>query len=300
MEKIIDIPTIKARTIVTRNKSNSWFGYEYNMNIYRGCNHGCLYCDSRWDTYKVDDFDTIRAKDDTLRIIRNDLASKRLKGIICTGAMSDPYNPLEARLNLTRNSLMLISAYNFGVSVITKSTLVTRDTEILIDIAEKAPVIVKITITTSDDKLSKIIEPNAPPSSERFNALKHLTDQGIFAGVLLMPILPFITDNVENIEKLVDESAKAGAKFIFARFDVTLRGNQRDWYFNKLDKLFPGLSTKYKTLYGDTAFCSSPKAKELNSLFRQKCKQYGILYRMKDIVRESRKAYTQPSLFDML
>ena len=164
---------IPAKTIVTQVKKHNWFGIDYNMNIYRGCSHGCIYCDSRSLCYKIENFYTIRAKQDALRIIRDDLLKKRKRGVVATGAMSDPYNPLEKEYKLTRNALELLNAYRFGVAIATKSDLICRDINILKDIQVHSPVLVKMTITTDNDNLCEIIEPKAPLSSERFSAVKN-------------------------------------------------------------------------------------------------------------------------------
>jgi DNA repair photolyase len=175
---------ISAKTIVTRTKSTAWFGTEYNMNIYKGCCHGCIYCDSRSDCYHVGDFDRVRTKENALAIIRDDLRRKTKTGVVSTGAMSDPYNPFEEELQLTRHALELINAYHFGVAIDTKSPLVTRDIDVFKEIKEHSPVLVKITITSADDGLCQKIEPNVAVSSERFKAVKELSDNGIYCGVL--------------------------------------------------------------------------------------------------------------------
>jgi DNA repair photolyase len=156
---------ISAKTIVTSTKNSAWFGVEYNMNIYKGCCHGCIYCDSRSDCYRLDDFDRVRTKENALSIIRDELRRKSKTGVVGTGAMSDPYNPFEEELQLTRHSLELINAYKFGVAIATKSPLVTRDIDILRNIKEHSPTLVKITITTVNDELCKKIEPNVAVSS---------------------------------------------------------------------------------------------------------------------------------------
>ncbi len=294
---------ILAKTIVTRPKSGGWFGTEYNMNIYRGCSHGCIYCDSRSDCYQVKDFDQVKAKEDALRIIRDDLRRKVRTGVIGTGAMSDPYNPYERELCLTRHALELVDAFGFGIAVATKSRLLLRDTDILTSIKEHSPVLCKVTVTTADDSLSKKIEPGVPCSSERFEMIADLTGQGIFTGVLLMPVLPWLEDSEENILAIVRHAHEAGARFIYAGFGVTLRGNQREWYFNELERLFPGqnLPERYMRRYGNQYKCSSSNAAALWKVFSAECEKYGILYRMKDIVHAYRRSYeiTQLNIFDI-
>lgn len=282
---------IPAKTIVTKTKSSQWFGTDYNMNIYRGCCHGCIYCDSRSECYRVDDFDTVKAKGNALEIIRNDLRRKAQKGVVATGSMSDPYNPFEKELKLTRNALELINAYGFGVSIATKSDLILRDIDILSDIKSHSPVIAKITITTADDEMCKKIEPNAPVSSRRFSAVKQLSGNGLFAGVLLMPVLPFLEDTEENILSIVRNAHKSGARFIYAAFGVTLRDNQREYFYEKLDGLYPGLKDKYIRQYGNRYSCGSPKAKRLWKVFSAECDRLGLLYNMQDIIRCYKTGY---------
>lgn len=285
--------TIPAKTIVSRSKNSAWFGAEYNMNIYRGCSHGCIYCDSRSSCYGTEEFDRIRVKENALEIIRNDLRRKVKSGVVATGSMSDPYNPREAELGLTRRALELIHAYEFGVAIATKSDLLLRDADILREIAEHSPVLCKITITTCDDRLCKKIEGGAAPSSKRFDALRVLSGQGIYAGVLLMPVLPFLEDSPENILGIVNQAAAAGARFIYPAFGMTLRDIQRDWYFQKLEELFPGrrLPEKYLRTFGNAYQCTSPRAKELWNLFKKECDSLGLLYRMTDIIRGYRQGY---------
>ncbi|HYE80844.1 MAG TPA: radical SAM protein [Clostridia bacterium] len=283
---------IPAKSIISGyTEGNSWFGNNYNMNIYKGCCHGCIYCDSRSECYRVDNFDEVRAKENALALIERELKSKRKKGVVGTGAMSDPYNPFEKEYRLTRGALELIDRYRFGVSIATKSDLVTRDTDVLKSIQSHSPVLIKITITTCEDGLSKKIEPNAPLSSRRFEVISELSGKGIFAGILLMPVLPFLEDNEENIKGIVSSAFKSGARFIYPAFGVTLRQNQREWYYNKLDELFPSLKEKYIKQFGNAYECRSTEAKQLWQLFGEECERYGILYRMKDIIDSYKRGY---------
>ena len=293
---------IPAKTIVTATKSREWFGIDYNMNIYRGCCHGCIYCDSRSSCYQIKDFDQVRAKENALLTIRNDLRRKVRSGVVGTGSMSDPYNPFEKELLLTRHALELIDAFDFGVAIATKSTLLLRDLDILQTIKEHSPVLCKVTITTANDTLSKKIEPGVPPSSERFAMINTLSQAGIFSGILLMPVLPWLEDSEQNILSLIHHAHEAGARFIYAAFGMTLRDNQRDWYYAKLEKLFPGqgLSDRYRRQYGYQYKCSSPHASRLWEIFSQECERLNILSRMKDIIPAYQKKYqmTQLRLFD--
>jgi len=292
----MEIPQIPAKTIVTKTKSTAWFGCDYNMNIYRGCCHGCIYCDSRSDCYRNTDFDTVKAKENALQIIRDNLRRKVKKGVISTGSMSDPYNPFEKELKLTRNSLELINAFKFGVSIATKSPLVTRDIDILKDIKEHSPVLVKITITTADDKLCKIIEPHVASSSERFDALRKLADEGIFCGILMMPILPYINDTEENILGIVRKAKEAGCRFVYPAFGVTMRDSQREYYYSKLKEFRPELVDVYKKRFGTYYQCSSPNARKLWTVFKKECEKLGMLYNMKDIVSYYKMGYKNSQL----
>ncbi len=286
---------IPAKTIISKYiKENSWFGINYNMNIYKGCCHGCIYCDSRSECYGIKDFDKVRAKENAVEIINKELKSKRKTGVIGTGAMSDPYNPFEKDLMLTRKALEQIDAFNFGIAIATKSNLIERDIDILKKIKKHSPVLVKITITTFEDELCKKIEPKVCESSKRFETIKKLSDNGIFTGILLMPILPFINDSPSNIINIVRKASKCGAKFIFAYgMGVTLRQNQRDYFYNELIRLFPdeNLVERYNTMFKNNYECSSPNLKNLWGIFKNECDKLGILYNMKDIISAYKSSY---------
>lgn len=275
----MDVPTIPARSIVIKNKSTAWFGTRYTMNIYRGCSHGCIYCDSRSECYGVQDFDTVRVKSDALAVIRNDLRSKTQSGVVTTGSMSDPYNPFEKELQLTRHALELLDAYGFGAAVATKGTLITRDADILREIASHSPVLCKITVTTCDDVLAAKLEPRAPSSSARLAAVEKLAGQGIFTGILLMPVLPFLEDTPDGVRRLVRAAYNAGARFVYPAFGVTLRQNQRAYFLDRLDELFPGggLRARYVRQFGTQYECRSPRARELWQAFTGECRATGLL-----------------------
>ncbi|GAA0237495.1 SPL family radical SAM protein [Metaclostridioides mangenotii] len=291
---------IPAKTIVNKTKTSCWFGINYIMNIYKGCCHGCIYCDSRSRCYQIDNFDTVRAKLDSTDMIDRELKSKIKKGVIGTGAMSDPYNPFEKKYKLTREALKLIDKYRFGVAIDTKSSLITRDIDILKDIKDHSPTIAKITITTWDDKISKIVEPYVSSSSERFESIRKLSEAGIYTGILMGPMLPFIEDTKDNVMGIVNLAYENGANFISTHPGLTLRDNQREWYYNKLDETFPNLKHKYIKTYEDRYDCLSPKYKELMYIFKEECAKKNILYKMEDIIDAYKKSYetTQISLFD--
>lgn len=285
---------IPAKTIITRTKAPAkWFGIDYNMNIYKGCCHGCIYCDSRSDCYGVDQFDKVRVKENALEIIRDDLRRKTRSGVVGTGAMSDPYNPFEQKLKLSRHALELCDAFGFGAAIATKSSLLERDIDVLQSIAEHSAVLLKITVTTADDGLAAKIEPNVSRPSRRFEMIEKLTKAGLYTGILLMPVLPFIEDNRANIGEIIHRAADVGAKFIYPAFGMTLRGNQRVWYYQKLNELFPGkgLAETYQRRYGEYYECISPQAKKLWEYFSKECKKNQIVYRMEDIISQYKRPY---------
>lgn len=289
--------TIPAKTILQKNKSTAWFGNDYNMNLYRGCCHGCVYCDSRSECYRIERFDEVRAKENALPILRDELRRKT-PGIVGTGSMSDPYNPFEESELLSRHAAELIDAFGFGLTVITKSTLITRDIDIFQSIREHSPILLKMTVTTADDTLSRLVEPNAPPSSERFAALARLSGAGLFTGITLMPVLPFLEDSDENIRAIVKKAAQSGVRAIYPAFGMTLRDRQRDYYLDALDRLFPEkkLSERYRKQFGGFYECRSPRVKALWRVFTEECERAGILYEMRDIVRAYRLGYGEDQL----
>ncbi len=286
---------VPAKTLVSGYVENDyWFGKNYNMNIYRGCSHGCIYCDSRSECYHIDDFDEVKVKENALWLIERDLRSKRVKGVVGTGAMSDPYNPLEKTEELTRNALKLIDKYNFGIALATKGTLVTRDIDVFKSIQKHSPVIVKITITTADDDIARLIEPNAPVSSERFAAVRELSAAGIPVCILLMPVLPFITDNNESLMNIIKRASENGARYIYAAMGVTLRQNQKLWYYKELDRRFPGVRELYEKTYLPKSYEHISKdAKSLWDSFKIEAGRLGIITDMKKIIADYKKGYDE-------
>lgn len=295
--------TIPAKTIITKNRDTSWFGADYNMNLYRGCNHGCIYCDSRSLCYHVEDFDHVRVKENALLIVRDELRRKVRKGVVGSGAMSDAYNSFERTELVTRHALELIDAFGFGVSMLTKSELILRDIDIYQSIAEHSPALCMMTITTADDGLSGIIEPGAPVSSRRFETIRRLSDAGIHTGVVMTPLLPFLEDTEENIREMVKRSRDARARFLYGIMGVTVRDGQREYFYDGLTKGFPqvGLAEKYMRTYGNRYYCASRRAKALWEFFAGECQAAGLLYDMRDIIHDYKKGYecTQMS-FDFL
>ena len=249
------------------------------MNIYRGCLHGCIYCDSRSLCYQMNHkFEDIEVKANAVGLLENTLRRKRNKCMIGTGAMSDPYMPIEEKLGNMRKCLEVIERYGFGVTMITKSTKVLRDLDLLKKINEKSKCIVQMTLTTYDEDLCRIVEPNVETTYERFRALEILRDNGIPTVVWLCPILPFINDTEENIRGIVDYRVRAEVKGII-NFDmgVTLRDGNREYFYKKLDEHFPGLKEKYIRMYGNSYQLSSPNSRQLNMIYKSECIKNGIM-----------------------
>lgn len=280
------IPEIKAKTIIQNkaDKNHFWFGFDYNMNLYQGCHHGCIYCDSRSDCYQILNFDQIKVKHNVLTLLSKELCSKKRKGVIAIGAMSDPYNHYEQQLKITHQALKIIKQTNFGVMITTKSHTLINDLELIKQINDKQSVLICMTITCGDDSLAKLIEPNVSISSKRFETIKQLRQHNIYAGVLMTPILPFINDTPENIREIIYRAHLANASFVYPMFGVTLRDHQRDYFYTQLDHLFPGCKERYIKQFGNTYLCNSPRLYELKNIFIEECHKYNIIYKMEDII----------------
>ncbi|MCK4490327.1 MAG: radical SAM protein [Anaerolineales bacterium] len=270
------ITEITAKTILNHVKQpDPWFGLKYNMNLYRGCQHQCIYCDSRSDCYRIGDFSEIRVKVNALDLLEDVLPRKRMRGTIGFGSMNDPYMPVEREYQLTGKALEIISSNNFPVHILTKSDLVLRDIDLLKNISWVYAA-VSFTITTADDELARKLEPGAPLPSDRFRAMLKLAEAGILTGVTMMPMLPFLEDNEQNVLQIVSRAHDSGAAYIIPSFGVSLRPGSREYYYHKLDQLFPGLKEKYINRYSDQYQCSVPGWRELNKAFQEEINRTGI------------------------
>jgi len=274
------IKEIKAKALLNSvRQPDDWFGLMYNMNLYRGCQHQCIYCDSRSACYQIENFSDVLVKANAVDLLRIELSRKRVKGTIGFGSMNDPYMPIELQRTLTRQALQVIAEFHFPVHIITKSNLVLRDLDILCEV-NQVYAAVSITITTPDDTLGKKIEPGAPKVSERFKALQVLATNGITAGIALMPVLPFLEDDLENIHQIVFKAHQAGVGYIIPSFGMSLRDRQREYYYQKLDRLFPGLRQQYHRIYGDQYRVAARNSNLLESKFKDWCREFGIATRM--------------------
>jgi DNA repair photolyase len=248
------------------------------MNLYRGCQHGCIYCDSRSTCYHIEHaFEDIEVKENALSLLEDALRRKRKPCMIGMGAMTDPYIPLEEELRHTRQALKLIEQYGFGATLITKSARVLQDLELLKRINTQTKCVIQMTMTTHDENLCRKIEPNVSTTGERFEALKVLRDAGIPTVVWLCPILPFLNDTPENINGILDDCIEAGVRGVICfGMGLTLRDGNREYFYRQLDHQFLGLKERYIHRYGSAYMLDSPRSNELMQLFRRRCREAGI------------------------
>lgn len=272
------------------------------MNLFRGCVHGCIYCDSRSACYQINhDFEDIEIKRDAARILEGQLKKRRKRSMIGTGSMCDSYMPFAETLEITRQCLHVIERYGFGLAILTKSAAILRDMDILKRINENARCVAEMTLTTYNEDLCKKIEPNVSTTFKRFKALEAFRDAGISTVVWLSPILPFINDTAENLRGLLDYCVRAGVAAILCfGFGVTMREGDREYFYAQLDKKFPGVKERYIKAFGSSYECISPNNEELTSIFREVCAKHNIIHDTDEVfsfIRRFDQAPTQLSLF---
>ena len=277
------------------------------MNLYRGCSHGCIYCDSRSKCYHMEhDFEDIEIKANAIELLENALKRKRVKCMLGTGAMTDPYIPLESKIGNVRKALALADRYGFGFTLITKSDRVLRDLDLLKAINDKTKCVVQMTLTTYDEDLCRKIEPNVSTTKERFAALKKLHEADIPTVVWLCPILPFINDTEENIRGILEYCIEAKVYGVICfGMGLTLREGNREYFYNQLDRLFPHMKERYMRLYGTQYQVNSPKNNALMKVFHQICEGNGIVHDNAEIFAylsgfEEKDGPIQLNLFDNL
>ena len=277
------------------------------MNLYRGCSHGCIYCDSRSKCYHMEhDFEDIEVKVNAIELLENALKRKRVKCMLGTGAMTDPYIPLESKIGNVRKALALADQYGFGFTLITKSDRVLRDLDLLKAINDKTKCVVQMTLTTYDEDLCRKIEPNVSTTKERFEALKKLHEADIPTVVWLCPILPFINDTEENIRGILEYCIEAKVYGVICfGMGLTLREGNREYFYNQLDRLFPHMKERYMRLYGTQYQVNSPKNNALMKVFHQICEGNGIVHDNAEIFAylsgfEEKDGPIQLNLFDDL
>ena len=285
---------VDAKAVLTR-----WNG----LNIYRGCAHGCVYCDSRSACYRfTHPFEDVEVKRNVPELLEALLQKKRKKIVISTGSMSDPYQPCERELKLTRRFLELIDQYGFGASVIPKPDLVLRDIDLFESIDRKTKSVLQMTLTVADEGLSRILEPNVCTTARRYEVLKAFQARNIPTVVWMTPILPFLTDTEKNLRTILDYCFDAGVKGIVCRnAGMTLRSGDREYYYRALDRHFPGLSDRYRRQDGDAYEVNSPDNAKLMKLFHAACEKHGVLHDPDECFRyvaEIPDRQTQLSLFE--
>lgn len=286
---------VKAKGILSANNG---------MNLYRGCSHGCIYCDSRSRCYGMEhDFEDIEVKENAIELLESALQHKRKRCMLGTGSMTDPYIPLEARLVYVRRALSLADRYGFGFTLITKSKLLLRDLDLLKAINDRTKCVVQMTLTTFDEALCKKLEPNVCGTRERFEVLMELKRAGIPTVVWLCPILPFINDTEENLRGILDYCAQAGVYGVICfGMGLTLREGNREYFYHQLDRLFPGMKELYIKSFGMTYQAVSPRNRELMELFHQICGEKGMAHDNGQIFEylsrfEEKRGEVQLSLF---
>ncbi len=290
---------VEAKNILTGKSGR------YGMNIYRGCSHGCIYCDSRSRCYQFDHpFEDIEVKKNAPELLEAALRSKRSKCMIGTGSMSDPYMHCEEKLMLTKRCLEIILKHGFGAAVQTKSDRILRDIDLLDEINKNAKSVVQMTLTTYDDELCKIVEPNVCNTKRRIEVLEKMKERCIPTVVWLSPVLPYINDTEENIRRILDACVSVGVKGIICfGMGLTLRDGDREYYYAALDKHFPGLKERYIREYGDSYIVSSPNNGRLMSIFEDVCSRYGIISKADECfsyMQEFPQKEIQLSMFDLL
>ena len=265
-------------------KAKGIFTSDYGINLYRGCTHGCIYCDSRSDIYQLNHkFEDIEVKENAVELLKRELI-RRKPFMVVTGAMTDPYVPIEKRLKHVRKCLEVIYRYGYGFSCLTKSDLILRDLDLLKKINEKSKVVVQITLTTADDDLCRLIEPNVCPTSRRVEVLERLNENGIPAVVWLSPILPHINDSEENINSILDYCIDTNVKGVLnLEMGLSLREGNREYFYKKLDENFPGLKDRYIDEFGDSNFIYSKNNRKLKGIIKDRCQRNGMLYKQEDI-----------------
>lgn len=286
-------------------KSKGILSPSNGMNLYRGCTHGCIYCDSRSRCYHMEhDFEDVEVKENAIELLENALKRKRSKCMLSTGSMTDPYIPLEDEIGNVRKALSLADKYGFGFTLITKSSRVLKDLDLLKSINEKTKCVIQITLTTCDEELCRKIEPNVSTTKERAEVLMRLKEEGIPAVVWLSPVLPFINDTEDNIRGILDYCIEAEVYGVICLgMGVTLREGNREYFYSCLDRLFPGMKEKYIRTYGMRYVLDSPRNDELMKLFHNICESSGILHDNRQIFEylstfEDKSSGTQLSLFD--
>ncbi len=282
-----------AKRLLLRARPDAdFFEFTDTLNLYRGCNHGCVYCDSLSECYHIEDFHRVRVKKDALALLKRELSARRKPGVVMMGAASDPYNALEEGLCVTRGALELLLKHSFGVGMSTKSALIARDRDVLARFRGVAPCWTAFSITTGEDALAKLLEPHAAPPSRRFEAMRALADAGVLTGTWLNPMLPFLTDGEENVLDVIRRTRENGGRFVLCHFGMTLRTGDRESFYRALDAnaRFAGVKQRYVEAFGLDYLCPSPWAGERYALLRAECERLGLCCTYEQVNRLARES----------
>ena len=284
-----DTVAFKRLLLPARAEDSQFFRADWTLNLYRGCNHGCVYCDSRSVCYHMEDFGRVRVKRDCLAALEGELRARKRPGVVSMGAASDAYNAREASLGVTRGALLLLRRYGYGVALSTKSALIARDADVLGDLARQGYACAAFSVTTADPTLAAFLEPGAPPPDRRFGAMAALARAGVVTGTWLNPMLPFLTDTTENLREVLRRTADAGGRFALCHFALTLREGDREYFYAALDNAPDPLTprnpalrardvrARYVAAFGLRYVCPSPDAERLEDVFNAECDRLGLL-----------------------
>ena len=310
------ISEVEAKSILRKHKKiDSWFISHYGMNLYRGCTHNCVYCDGRSEGYYVEgQFGRdVAVKVNAVEVLRHELDPKRKRTpfkrsfIMVGGGVSDSYQPLEKKYELTRRALEVVHDRDFPVHMLTKSTLIERDIDILKDINERSRAIVSFSFSSVDDDISAVFEPGVPPPSRRLETIKRFKDAGIACGMFLLPVIPFVTDAPELIEAAVRKASEVGIDFIIFGGMTLKEGRQKDYFLDATKERYPDIAAKYKDIYSYSKWGEPSKdyADAINLAFNTIARRYKVPMRIptslyRDILDENDRVIVMLEHIDYL
>ena len=310
------ISETEAKSILRKHKKiDSWFISYYGMNLYRGCTHNCVYCDGRSESYYVEGQfgKDVMVKMNAVDILKRELDPKRKRTpfkrsfIMVGGGVSDSYQPIEKKYELARRVLEVVYEYNFPVHMLTKSTLIERDIDILKKINERSRAIISFSFSSVGDGISAVFEPGVPPPSRRLETIKRFKDAGIACGMFLLPVIPFVTDAPELIEAAVSKAGETGIDFIIFGGMTLKEGRQKDYFVNATKERYPDLAAKYQQIYTYSKWGEPSKeyADAINLTFNAVARKYKIPIRIptslyRDILSENDRVVVMLEHIDYL
>src|SRR4030043_1094809 len=287
----VTIQEIKAKSILLKHgKIDSWFVSRYGMNLYRGCTHSCVYCDGRSERYRVEGVfgEDVAVKTNAVEVLRRELkpigrhAKLKPGFIMLGGGVGDSYQPAEEKYQLTRKTLQLLCEYRWPVHILTKSTLVERDLDIIKRINQQNRAIVSFSFSSANDEVSAIFEPHVPPPSERLKTLAAFEKEGVACGMFLLPVIPFITDTPEMIGETLKKARDVGVDFVVFGGMTLKAGRQKDYFYKILSEKHPELTAKYEQIYQANEWGQATEEyyNSISSVFNHTAKTYKLRRRM--------------------